>query len=113
RGVRPADRPQPGDPVHDRRHGGARLDRAAGLLPGRGEDAARRAVQARGLDRQAVQLGDGDGERPLRHPGARRLRLHERVPGRPVLPRRQDPGDRRGDLGGAADAHRPLSRRRL
>src|SRR3712207_8020466 len=38
--------------------------RAAGLLPGRGEDAARRAVQARGVDRQAVQLGDGDGERP-------------------------------------------------
>jgi alkylation response protein AidB-like acyl-CoA dehydrogenase len=33
-------------PVHDRRHEGAGLDRAAGLLPGGGEAAARRAVQA-------------------------------------------------------------------
>ncbi|CAA9234292.1 MAG: Isovaleryl-CoA dehydrogenase, partial [uncultured Blastococcus sp.] len=112
-GVRSDDRPQPGHPVHDRRHGGPRLDRAAGLLPGGGEDAARRAVQARGLDRQAVQLRGRDGQRPLRHAGARRVRVHERVPGRPVLPRRQDPGDRRGDQRGAADAHRPRPRRRL
>ena len=46
RGVRPADRPQPGDPVQDRRHGGAGAHRPAGLLRRRGPDAARRAVQA-------------------------------------------------------------------
>src|SRR5205807_1476929 len=45
-------------------------------------------------------------QRPGRHPGIRRLRLHERVPGRPLLPRREGARDRRGDLGGAANAHR-------
>ena len=35
------------------------------------------------------------------------LRLHERVPGRPLLPRREDPRDRRGHQRGAADADRP------
>src|SRR6185312_12183463 len=50
------------------------------------------------------------GQRPRRDPGVRRVRVHERVPGRPVLPRRQDPGDRRGHLGGAADADRPPAR---
>ena len=33
---------------------------------------------------------------PRRRPGPRRLRLHGGVPRRPLLPRRQGPGDRRG-----------------
>ena len=37
-------------------------------------------------DRQADRLERGDGQRAGRHPGVRRLRLHERVPGRPLLP---------------------------
>ena len=47
---------------------------------------------------------------PDRHPGLRRQRLHGGVPGGPVLPRRQDPGDRRGHLRGAAHGHRPRPR---
>ena len=46
-------------------------------------------------------------QRPRGHPGPRRLRLHERVPGGPVLARREDPGDRRGHLRGPAHDHRP------
>ncbi len=104
------DRQLPGDPVQDRRHGGAGAHRAARLLRGRGEDAARRAVQEGGGDRQARGVERGDGQRPRRHPGLRRLRLHERVPGGPLLPRRQDPGDRRGHQRGAAHADRPAPR---
>ena len=58
--------------------------------------------------------GEAD-HRPARGPrdrggGAdpRRLRLHRGVPGLPLLPRRQDPHDRRGDRRGPADGHRPL-----
>ena len=73
--------------------------------------------------------GAGEGRRPVLHPhrrpgeadhrpprgpshrggGAdpRRLRLHRGVPGLPLLPRRQDPHDRRGDRRGAADGDRP------
>ena len=59
RGVRPPDRRVPGDPVQDRRHGSPRAHRAAGLLRGSREDAARRAVQARSRDRET-------GRRPTR-----------------------------------------------
>ena len=44
--------------VQDRRHGGAGAHRPAGLLRRRGPDAARRAVQEAGRDRQALLLGD-------------------------------------------------------
>ena len=45
-GVRPPDRALPGHPVHDRRHGGARAHRAAGLLR-RGRQDARAASRSR------------------------------------------------------------------
>ncbi|GAA3026448.1 hypothetical protein GCM10020229_42230 [Kitasatospora albolonga] len=48
----------------------------------------------------------GGGQRPGGHPDPRRLRLHERVPGRPHVARLQDPGDRGGHLRGPADADR-------
>ena len=40
----------------------------------------------------------------------RRLRLHRGVPGLPLLPRRQDPHDRRGHRRGPADGDRPPAR---
>jgi short-chain 2-methylacyl-CoA dehydrogenase len=52
----------------------------------------------------------GRGPAADRHPGLRRLRLHGGVPRHPVLPRRQGARDRRGDLGGPADAHRSGAR---
>ena len=62
------------------------------------------------VDRQAGRQRGRDGQRPRRHPGVRRLRLHERVPGRAALPRQQDPRNRRGHNGSAADADRPGGR---
>ena len=41
----------------------------------------------------------------------RRLRLHRGVPGVPLLPRREDPHDRRGHRRGPADGDRPRARR--
>ena len=77
----------------------AYYDAAALMLGGQ-------AVQEGGRDRQAGRQRGRDGQRPRRHPGVRRLRLHERVPGRAALPGQQDPRDRRGDNGSAADADR-------
>ncbi len=82
--LRPADRRLPGDPVQDRRHGAAGAHRPARLLRRRRADARRRAVQAAGRHRQAVRQRGRGGQRPRGHPGPRRLRLHERVPGRPA-----------------------------
>ena len=62
------------------------------------KDAGRPAAEFKqaAASREAVRhRGRGD-RRPDRHPGVRRLRLHGGVPGRPLLPGRQDPGDRRG-----------------
>ena len=74
-----------------------RRRRAAGLQAGRG-------------DRQAVRDRVRRHRDPDRHPGVRRLRVHGGVPDRPLLPRRQGAGDRRGHLGGAAAADRPAPR---
>src|SRR6185503_5693648 len=109
RAVRQADRGLPGDPVHARRHGDAGRRRAAA-------DLARGVAQARG---PAARPGRGDGEalrlprrrrrEPRRDPGARRLRLHARVPRRALLPRREDHGDLRGDERDPADRDRARS----
>ena len=81
----------------------AYYDAAARML--RGEPFKRQAAIAKLYASEAAM----DNAR-LRHPGARRLRVHERVRGGPVLPRRQGAGDRGGHLRGAADAHRPRPR---
>jgi alkylation response protein AidB-like acyl-CoA dehydrogenase len=104
------DRAEPGHRLQDRRHGRAGVHRPTGLLPGGGEDAARRAVQAGGRDRQAVLLGDRRHERPGGDPGAWRVRVHERVPGGPDVAGLEDPGDRRGYVGGPANGDRPRTR---
>ncbi len=51
-------------------------------------------LQAGGVRRQAVRHRVGRDRHPDRHPGLRRVRLHGGVSRRPVLPRRQGPGDR-------------------
>ena len=66
-----------------------------------------RPLQKRGRHRQAGQLRRGHGQRQGGDPDLRRLRVYERNSRRTLLPRRQDPRDRRGDLRSAADSHRP------
>ena len=64
-------------------------------------------------DRGAGEAEDRPAGGPLRRGGGadpRRLRLHRGVPGLPLLPRRQDPHDRRGHRRGAADGDRPGAR---
>ena len=77
-------------------------------------DAAARLVAGEPFKKQAAiakltVLERRDGQRQGRDPDLRRLRVHERVPGGPVLPRRQGAGDRRGHVRGAADGHRPAA----
>ena len=112
-GLREADRRQPGRLLpgrRPRRHGrglppadlqGRLAQGRARARPafGRGGQAGRGHLQA--LLHRGRRLGD-----PHRHAGLRRQRLHGGVPRRAVLPRRQDPRDRRGHLGGAAHGHR-------
>ena len=69
-------------------------------------DAVGQAVQEGRRDRQAGGQRGCHGQRPRCHPDLRRLRLHERIPGRPALPRQQDPRNRRGHNGSPADADR-------
>src|SRR5438046_3337358 len=49
-----------------------------------------------GREGEALRLGDGAPPDRRGDPDPRRLRLHEGVPGRAVLPRRQDHRDLRG-----------------
>ena len=86
-------------------------------------EAARLLTWRAALQKDAGELVHADrrpGEadhRPPRRPGdrgggadPRRLRLHRGVPGLPLLPRRQDPHDRRGHRRGPADGDRPPAR---
>ena len=65
-------------------------------------------------DGRAGKAEDRPPGRALRRGGradTRRLRLHRGVPRVPLLPRREDPHDRRGHRRGAADGHRARARR--
>ena len=74
----------------------------AAVLKERGEPFTLTAAQAKLITgRLAGPRHRGGG------PDPRRLRLHRGVPGLPLLPRRQDPHDRRGHRRGAADGDRP------
>ena len=75
-------------------------------------DAAARLVAAEPFKKQAAiakltcsnaAMDNAQG----RHPDLRRLRVHERVPGRALLPGCQGPGDRRGHVRGTAHGDRP------
>ena len=70
----------------------------------------RPAVQDRGGDGEAVRHRGGHRRHPLGDPGLRRLRLHGRDRRVPPLPRRQDPGDRRGHERGPAARDQPRPR---
>ena len=110
--VRQQDRGLPGDPVQARRHGDRDRGGPRARLPRRLAQAGRAAAHARGRPGEAVRLvgraaADGRGD-----PGARRLRLHEGVPGRALLPRCQDHGDLRGDERDPAHRDRPRDPRR-
>src|SRR6202012_3720869 len=104
--LRPTDLEIPVDPGEDRRPLGADRGGAAAHLAGGDGERRKARVHA---DRGA---GDAD-HRPARGAGdrgggadPRRLRLHRGVPGVPLLPRREDPDDRRGDRRGPADGDR-------
>ncbi len=77
-----------------------------------------RVAQGRGpavhAHRRPGQAQDGATRGPRRRGGGadpRRLRLHRGVPRLPLLPRREDPHDRRRDRRGPADGHRAGPRR--
>src|SRR5439155_23477286 len=96
--LRRADRPAPDDPVDAGRHGHQRGRGAAPPLAGRHPQGSGSAVRHGRLDGQALRVRDGDEGDHRRHPGARRLRLHQGLPGGAVLPRRQDHADLRGHI---------------
>ena len=73
----------------------------AALDEGRG-----RALHADGRAGQAEDRPPGRARGRGGRPDPRRLRLHRGVPRLPLLPRRQDPHDRRGHRRGAADGDR-------
>ena len=108
--VRPADREVPGDPVQARRHGDRDRRGAAPRLPRCLAEGSGAAVRARRLAGEALH---GRAVAPGRQRGRadpRRLRLHGRVPDQPLLPRPEDPRDRRGHERGAAPRDRARSR---
>ena len=70
----------------------------------------RPAVQPRGLDRQAGRHRQRHEGHHRRRPGARRLRLHPRLPGRALHARGQGDADLRGHQPDPADGDRPRPR---
>src|SRR5664280_2821639 len=109
--LRQADLQVPGDSVQARRHVHRDRGGAAARLQGRAGEGRQAQLHA---DRGAGQAEDRPPGRSLRRGGradTRRLRLHRGVPRLPLLPRREDPHNRRGHRRGAADGHRTRARR--
>ena len=80
------------------------LPRRVAARPGPPARRGRREGEALRLERRAAPDRRGD-------PDPRRLRLHHGVPGRALLPRREDHGDLRGDERDPAARDRPLRAR--
>ena len=72
-----------------------------------------RPVRDRSEQGEALRLDRGAQARGRSGANSRRLRLHDRVSGRAVLPRRQDHRDLRRHLGDPADHHRPIATRQI
>ena len=111
RAVRSSHRRLPGDPVEARGHGDRARRCAPAHLPRRLAQARGSAARSRGREGEAVRLGDGETADGRGDPDPRRLRLHEGVPGRAVLPRREDHGDLRGYERDPATRHRAVAPR--
>ncbi len=111
-GVRRGHRHQPGHRVQDRPDGDPRPCGPRDLLRRSRTHVGGQALQEGGRGGQAGGQRGGHGQRSGRHPGVRRLRLHERIPRCAALPRQQDPRDRGGggDDGSAVDADRARGR---
>ena len=106
-----AEREQFGKPIIDfqglalpaGRHGGGGAVGARDLPARRAAQGPRAAVLPRGLDRQAGRDRRRDEGDHRRRPGARRLRLHPRLPGRALHARGQGDPDLRGHQPDPAD----------
>ena len=105
--LRQADRRAPGDPVQARGHVDGDRRGAAARLPGGLAEGAGRAAHRGGREGEALRLGDGAPPDRRGDPDPRRLRLHEGVPRRALLPRREDHRDLRGDERDPAPRDRP------
>src|SRR5208282_6048337 len=89
-----------------RRHGGRDRRGAIAHAPGCGAQRCRAALHTGIRDGEAVRGGGGDEGRDRSGPDSRRLRLHQRVQGRALFPRRQDHGNLRGHFRDSANRDR-------
>ena len=101
----------PGDPVEARRHGDRDRRRAPARLPRRVAQGAGPAAHRGGREGEALRVRDGAPPDGRGDPDPRRLRLHEGVPGRALLPRREDHRDLRGHERDPAARDRALGAR--
>ena len=84
------------------------IDAARIGLPGSVAEGAGPAARRGGREGEAVRVGDGAAPDRRGDPDLRRLRLYEGVPGRAVLPGREDHGDLRRHERDPAARHRAL-----
>ncbi len=108
--VRQADLQVPGDPGQARGHVGRDRGRAATRLQGRAREGSRPQLHPHRRPGEAEDRTPGGALRRGGRADPRRLRLHRGVPRLPLLPRREDPHDRRGHRRGPADGDRPRAR---
>ena len=110
RDLRHPDHRPPGPGLRARRHGGRHRLRPRHDAPRRAAARRRAAVLARGVGRQAGRHRQRHEGHHRRRAGARRLRLHPRLPGRALHARGQGHADLRGHQPDPADGHLALAR---
>ena len=101
----------PGDPAQAREHVDGDRRCTAPRAAGRVAEGQRTAAHGGGSEGEALRLGDGAAPDRGGDSGARRLRLHEGVPRRALLPRRQDHRDLRRHERDPAARDRPVDPR--
>src|SRR5205807_1580849 len=110
-GVRSPDRRLPGDPAQAREHVDGDRRGAPARVPRRVVEGARPQAHRGGGEGQALRVGDGAAADGRGDPGPRWVWLHEGIPRRAVLPRREDHRNLRGDERDPAAGDRPLDPR--